>query len=243
LNPNAVLWGVEAFGQPFHDNWWQTETGSIMIANCAGAEVKPGSMGQVLPGVEASVVRHEGTLEMVETVDETGELALRVPWPSMMRGYLGEMERYGKCFVDGWYLTGDLVRRDADGYFWFVSRADDVIQSAGHLISPFEVESALVAHPAVAEAGVVGLPDEVVGEVVTAFVAVNDGVSVDESLRRDLMAHARRRLGPSVAPRSIEFQADLPKTRSGKSMRRLLKARALGLDEGDTSTLERPTND
>jgi acetyl-CoA synthetase len=243
LNPKAVLWGVEAFGQPFHDNWWQTETGSIMIANRAGAELKPGSMGQTLPGVDAAVARHNGALEIIEGVDEIGELVLRTPWPSMMRGYLGEMERFRKCFVDGWYLTGDLVRRDADGYFWFVSRADDVIQSAGHLISPFEVESALVAHPAVAEAGVIGLPDEVTGEVVSAYVAVNDGVMEDEALRRDLMAHARRRLGPSVAPRTIEFRSDLPKTRSGKIMRRLLKARALGLDEGDTSTLESPVHE
>ena len=239
LNPEAVVWGNDAFGMPFHDNWWQTETGSIMIANRPGTEVRPGSMGTPLPGVEAAVVHpDQSAIEPIEAPDQTGELALHTPWPSMMRGYLGENERYAKCFIDGWYLTGDLVRRDVDGYFWFVSRADDVIQSAGHLISPFEVESALIAHPAVAEAGVIGLPDEVVGEVVTAYVCLHTGFEPSDEVRRAIAGHARKRLGPSVAPRTIEFNDDLPKTRSGKIMRRLLRARALGLDEGDTSTLE-----
>jgi acetyl-CoA synthetase len=163
---------------------------------------------------------------------------LRTPWPSLMRGYLHEDERYRKCFADGWYFTGDLARRDADGYFWFVGRADDVIKSAGHLIGPFEVESALLEHPAVAEAGVIGIPDPTVGEVVKAFVALKPGVEPSEALNRELLGHARKRLGAAVAPKAIDFRAGLPRTRSGKIMRRLLKARELGLPEGDLSTLE-----
>ena len=171
--------------------------------------------------------------------DEFGELALRVGWPSMFRGYLNEQHRYEKCFADGWYLTGDLAQRDPDGYYWFVGRADDVIKTAGHLIGPFEVESVLMEHPAVAEAGVIGVPDPMMGERIKAFVSLKPGVDADRTkLRRELTAHARRRLGPAVAPREIEFADNLPKTRSGKIMRRLLKARELGLPEGDLSTLE-----
>jgi acetyl-CoA synthetase len=158
----------------------------------------------------------------------------------MFRGYLNEAERYAGCFADGWYLSGDLARIDEDGYFWFVGRADDVIKTAGHLIGPFEVESVLLEHPAVAEAGVIGRPDPLVGEIVKAFVSLNPGYSGDERLRRELLAHARRRLGAVVAPKEVSFTADLPKTRSGKIVRRLLKARELGLPEGDLSTLERP---
>jgi acetyl-CoA synthetase len=156
----------------------------------------------------------------------------------MFRGYLHEEERYRKCFAGGWYLTGDLARRDRDGYFWFVGRADDVIKSAGHLIGPFEVESALLEHPAVAEAGVIGKPDPTIGEVVKAFVSLKPGYSPGEELRREMLGFARTRLGPAVAPREIDFCVSVPKTRSGKIMRRLLKARELGLPEGDLSTLE-----
>ena len=163
---------------------------------------------------------------------------LRAGWPSMFRGYLGEEARYRKCFADGLYLTGDLARRDADGYYWFVGRADDVIKSAGHLIGPFEVESVLMEHRAVAEAGVIGKPDEIVGEVVKAFVSLKAGFGPSESLRMELLGHARKRLGAAVAPKEIDFVGTLPRTRSGKIMRRLLKARELGLPEGDLSTLE-----
>jgi len=240
LNPEAVVWGVEAFGQPFHDNWWQTETGGIMIANFLALPVKPGSMGLPLPGVEAAIVQRttEGGLAVIDEPMVQGELALKAGWPSMMRGYLHEDERYRKCFVGPWYLTGDLAKRDEDGYFWFVGRADDVIKSSGHLIGPFEVESALMEHPAVAEAGVIGKPDPMAGEIVKAFVALNQGYSPGEALRRELLGHARRRLGAAVAPKEIDFRANLPKTRSGKIMRRLLKARELGLPEGDISSLE-----
>jgi acetyl-CoA synthetase len=240
LNPEAVVWGQEAFGLPFHDNWWQTETGGIMIANFPALDIKPGSMGRPLPGITAAIVQRgaDGTVQVVDKPGVDGELALKTPWPSMMRGYLHEEERYRKCFAGDWYLTGDLARRDEDGYFWFVGRADDVIKSAGHLIGPFEVESALIEHPAVAEAAVIGKPDPIVGEVVKAFVALKPGFEAGEALRRELLGHARKRLGAAVAPKEIDFRANLPKTRSGKIMRRLLKARELGLPEGDLSTLE-----
>ncbi|MCU4651711.1 acetate--CoA ligase [Roseibacterium sp. SDUM158016] len=238
LNPEAVIWSAEVFGQPFHDNWWQTETGGIMIANRPGMEVKPGSMGKPLPGIEAGIVeREDGTLRELGP-GKIGELALRPGWPSMMRAYLHEQARYDKCFVDGWYLSGDLAMRDADGYFWFVGRADDLIKTSGHLIGPFEVESALIEHDAVAEAGVIGVPDETAGEVVKAYVTLNPGYEPSEDLERDIRGHARKKLGPAVAPREVVFRKTLPKTRSGKIMRRLLKARELGLPEGDISTLE-----
>jgi acetyl-CoA synthetase len=239
LNPEAVIWGQEAFGKPFHDNWWQTETGGIMIANYAGCDVKPGSMGRPLPGVEAGIVHRDGVAVVEETKPMAmGELALRPGWPAMFRGYLHEEERYRKCFAGGWYLTGDLAMRDSDGYYWFVGRADDVIKSSGHLIGPFEVESALMEHAAVAEAGVIGKPDLTAGEIVKAFVALKAGYEASEALRKELLGHARKRLGAAVAPKEIDFRANLPKTRSGKIMRRLLKARELGLPEGDLSTLE-----
>ncbi len=239
LNPEAVIWGNEVFGMPFHDNWWQTETGGIMIANYAASDVKPGSMGRPLPGIEAGIVEHLGdTVREVTKPLAIGELALRPGWPSMMRAYLHEEARYQKCFRDGWYLSGDLAMRDSDGYFWFVGRSDDVIKSAGHLIGPFEVESALMEHPAVAEVGVIGIPDETAGEVVKAYVALKPGFEPGEELRLELQGHARKRLGPAVAPKEIVFRKNLPKTRSGKIMRRLLKARELGLPEGDISTLE-----
>ncbi|HET9650573.1 MAG TPA: AMP-binding protein, partial [Usitatibacter sp.] len=240
LNAEAVWWGEEVLGLPIHDNWWQTETGGIMIANTPAMDVKPGSMGKPLPGVEAHIVerRPDGSVRMIDQPDVEGELALKAGWPGMFRGYLGQEERYRKCFAGELYLTGDLAKRDADGYFWFVGRADDVIKSAGHLIGPFEVESVLMEHPAVAEAGVIGKPDPLVGEVVKAFVSLRKGHAATEELRMEILAHARKRLGAAVAPKEVAFQAALPRTRSGKIMRRLLKARELGLPEGDTSTLE-----
>jgi acetyl-CoA synthetase len=240
LNPEAVRWGKDVIGLPFHDNWWQTETGGIMIANYRSQPIKPGAMGRPLPGIEAAIVQHapkSSSVSVVQAPDTPGQLALRTGWPSMFRGYLHEPERYAKCFAGGWYLTGDLAQRDADGYFWFLGRADDMIKSAGHLIGPFEVESALLEHDAVAEAAAIGIPEPTAGEVVKALVALKPGVTADEPLRRALLAHARKRLGPAVAPREIDFRTNLPKTRSGKIMRRLLRARELGLPEGDLSML------
>ncbi|MEA5456831.1 acetate--CoA ligase [Sinomonas sp. JGH33] len=246
LNPEVVLWGQEALGLPVHDNWWQTETGGIMIANYAAMDIRPGSMGKPLPGVDAAIVlrgpderpvRQDGVVVLAEP-GVVGELALRPGWPSMFRGYLNEDERYRKCFAGGWYLSGDLATRDEEGYFWFVGRGDDVIKSSGHLIGPFEVESTLMEHPAVAEAGVIGVPDPVAGEAVKAFVELRAGWQPADQLRLELIGFARKRLGAAVAPRSLDFVDALPHTRSGKVLRRLLKARELGLPEGDTSTLE-----
>ncbi|HWB12162.1 MAG TPA: acetate--CoA ligase [Pirellulales bacterium] len=240
LNPEAVVWGHEALGLPFHDNWWQTETGGIMISNYAAMDIRPGSMGRPLPGIEAAIVRRtdDGRLEVVREPNVQGELALRPGWPSMFRGYWNEPERYQKCFVGDYYLTGDLAKCDGDGYFWFVGRKDDVIKTSGHLIGPFEVESVLLEHPAVAEAGVIGKPDPVALEVVKAFVALKPGHEATDSLVRELLAFARVRLGAAVAPKELSFLPAIPKNRAGKIMRRLLKARELGLPEGDVSTLE-----
>ena len=235
LNPEAVEWGVQAIGMPFHDNWWQTETGAIMIANYASMDIRPGSMGRPLPGIEPGIIDAEGN----EKPDgEEGNLAVRTPWPSMFQTYWQQEERYDSRFINGWYLTGDEAVRDADGYYWFIGRSDDVINTAGHLVGPFEVESALIEHPAVAEAGVIGKPDALAMEVVKAFVSLKDGYEPSDRLRRELMAFAREKLSAAIAPREIEIIPGLPKTRSGKIMRRLLKARELGLEEGDTSTLE-----
>ncbi|HET9992985.1 MAG TPA: acetate--CoA ligase [Kofleriaceae bacterium] len=240
LNPEAVVWGSDVLGLPFLDNWWQTETGGIMIANLPCMDVRPGSMGKPLPGIDAGIIEIKDGAVRELGAGEVGQLALRPGWPSMFRGYLHEEARYAKCFADGWYLSGDLARRDADGYYWFVGRSDDVIKSAGHLIGPFEVESALLEHAAVAEAAAIGIPHPVAGEIVKAFVSLKPGFSAGDGLRDDLIAHARRKLGPAVAPRELAFLDNIPRTRSGKIMRRLLRARELGLPEGDLSTLEGP---
>ncbi|MCG6860251.1 MAG: acetate--CoA ligase [Chromatiaceae bacterium] len=245
LNPEAVVWGQEAFGLPFHDNWWQTETGGILIANFRAMDIRPGSMGRPLPGIAAAVVerREDGSVRWIDDPDEPGELAIRKGWPSMFRTYLGEQERYEQCFAGDWYLTGDLARRDRDGYFWFVGRKDDLIKSSGHLIGPFEVENVLMTHPAVAEAGVIGKPDPTAMEIVKAFVSLKPGQTPDEALRRDILAYARRLLGAVVAPKELEFRETLPRTRSGKIMRRLLKAGETGAPPGDLSTLESGASD
>lgn len=255
LDAESVVWARGVFGVPVLDTWWQTETGAIMIANRLGEEVRPGSMGRPVPGVDVAllertadgdlVVDSNGDVCFVDDPLQSGEIALRVGWPSMFRAYLHRDEKYRSCFIgrDGeWYRSGDLARRDADGYFWFVGRGDDVIKTAGHLIGPFEVESVLDEHEAVAETAVIGKPDATVGSIIKAFVVLHRGHEPDEALRTDLMTHCRRRLGPAVSPREIEFADDLPHTRSGKIMRRLLRARELGEDEGDTSSLQTPTD-
>ncbi len=248
LDAESVLWCRDVFGVPVLDTWWQTETGGIMIANRCDQEVRPGSMGRPLPGIEATLLERTADGELVLDAagrplqvtdpDRSGELALRSGWPSMFRTYLDQPARYAACFVDGWYRSGDLARRDADGYYWFVGRGDDVIKTAGHLIGPFEVESAMNEHAAVVETGVIGKPDPTAGSIIKAFVVLRNDVDPSEELRRDLLGHARRKLGAAVAPREIEIVGQLPHTRSGKIMRRVLKARELGEDEGDVSTLE-----
>jgi acetyl-CoA synthetase len=239
LHAEGVIWGREKFGIPILDNWWQTETGGIMIANYGSMVVKPGSMGKPLPGVEVGIARVEGgELIFEDQPDVEGHLVLRRDFPSIFRAYIHEEERYKKCFIGDWYLSGDLAKRDKEGYFWFIGRADDIIKTSGHMVGPFEVESTLMKHPAVAEAAVIGKPDPSIGELVKAFVVLKSGNEVNTDVRLGIIGFARKELGPAVAPKEIEFVESIPKTRSGKIMRRLLKARELGLDEGDISTLE-----
>ena len=235
LNPEAITWGLPIFNQAIHDNWWQTETGAILIANYPAMDVRAGSMGRPIPGIEAAVL--DDNYDPLPP-GQDGNLAIRPGWPSMFRTYWGNSEMYNSRFRKGWYITGDRAHMDEDGYFWFVGRADDVINTAGHMVGPFEVESVLIEHPAVVEAGVIGKPDPIAMEVVKAFVALKEGYEPSEKLLREIRAFARKKLAAGVAPREIEFTSSLPKTRSGKIMRRLLKARELGLPEGDTSTLE-----
>lgn len=241
LHAEAVLWGEKTLGLKILDNWWQTETGGIMIANYPAMQVKPGSMGKPLPGVEAAIagVTEDG-ITILNEPGSQGQLVLKKGWPSMFATYLHDEDRYRKCFRGDWYLTGDLARKDDDGYFWFVGRADDIIKTSGHMVGPFEVESVLMGQEAVAEAAVIGKPDPVIGELVKAFIVLKPGFRPDESVELNIIAYARKKLGPAVAPKEIAFVDSLPKTRSGKILRRLLKARELGLPEGDISTLENP---
>lgn len=239
LHAEEVIWGEKTFGIPVCDNWWQTETGGIMISNYASMEVRPGSMGKPLPGIHAAIGNLvEDKVHLLSKPMEQGHLLLQKGWPSMFRAYLDEEERYKKCFKGEWYVTGDLAKKDKDGYFWFVGRADDIIKTSGHMVGPFEVESTLMEHPAVSEAAVIGKPDPLVGELVKAFVVLKPGYERNEKTKLDIKGFSRKKLGPAVAPKEITFTNSLPKTKSGKILRRLLKARELGLPEGDKSTLE-----
>ncbi|HLF50828.1 acetate--CoA ligase [Flavobacterium sp.] len=239
LHAEAVIWGQENFGIPILDNWWQTETGGIMIANYPSMKVKPGSMGKPLPGVEIAIAEvNDNQLKLITAPNIKGHLVLKKGFPSLFRAYLHDEERYNKCFIGEWYLSGDLAKKDADGYYWFIGRADDIIKTSGHMVGPFEVESTLMRHPAVAEAAVIGKPEPTIGEMVKAFVVLKTGKEANEETKMAIMGFARKEMGPAVAPKEIEFVESIPKTRSGKILRRLLKARELGLPEGDLSTLE-----
>jgi acetyl-CoA synthetase len=237
LNAEAVVWSEKVFGLPFHDSYWQTETGSIMITNFPGMKIKPGSMGKPFPGITGTVVNAD-TCEPLNEPGVIGLIAFRPGWPAMMRTYWKNEATYKAKFRNGWYLPGDRARLDNDAYFWFVGRDDDVINTAGHLVSPFEVESALLEHPAVAESAVVSTPDEINMEVVKAFVTLKPGFTVSEELELDIMNFIRKKLSPLAMPQKVEYMDTLPKTRSGKIMRRLLHAREWGEEIGDVSTLE-----
>lgn len=239
LHAEAVIWGEKTFGIPILDNWWQTETGGIMIANYPSMKVKPGSMGKPLPGIEVEIAEiKDNQIQILSEPNIQGHLVLKKGFPSLFRDYSNEEERYNKCFIGEWYLSGDLAKKDADGYFWFVGRADDIIKTSGHMVGPFEVESTLMRHPMVAEAAVIGIPEPTIGELVKAFVVLKSGNIQNEETKMNIIGFARKELGPAVAPKEIEFVENIPKTRSGKILRRLLKARELGLPEGDISTLE-----
>ncbi len=237
LNPEAVHWGRQAFGLDFHDTFWQTETGAIVITNLPGLPVKPGSMGRPFPALDAAVV-DATTGEPIRETGRVGMIAIRPPWPSMMRTYWNNTPAYLGKFINGWYICGDRASVDSEGYFWFTGRDDDVINTGGHLVGPFEIESALLEHPAVAESAAVGKPDPINMEVVKAFVALKGGFAPSSDLELEIMNFIRKRLSPLAMPQEIEFVDKLPKTRSGKIVRRMLKAREMGQEVGDLSTLE-----
>ena len=236
LNPEAIWWGLEAFGLPFHDTWWQTELGGISITNFPVIDIKPGSMGKPLPGIVGAIIDNEGK-ELGP--GKEGDLALLASSvSSLMKTIWKNEEKFNSYFRGKWYISGDRAVKDHDGYFWFIGRADDVINTSGERVGPFEVESALVAYPDVVEAGVIGKPDVVRGEIIKAFVVIKPGVEQTDELKEKLQAHVKKNLAGHAYPREIEFIDKLPKTRSGKIMRRVLKAKELGLPVGDTSTLE-----
>jgi acetyl-CoA synthetase len=237
LNAEAVVWSQRVFGKPFHDTYWQTETGAIMITNFPGMPVKAGSMGKAFPGITA-VVLDPKTYEPIPGHGKIGLIGFKPGWPSMMRTYWNNEATYQKKFKNGWYLSGDRAKIDEEGYFWFTGRDDDIINTGGHLVSPFEVESALLEHPAVAESAVVAKPDPINLEVVKAFVTLKPGFSAGPDLELDIMNYIRKKLSPLAMPQEIEYVDSLPKTRSGKIMRRVLHAREWGEEIGDTSTLE-----
>jgi acetyl-CoA synthetase len=235
LNPEAVKWSLKVLGLPFHDNYWQTESGGILIANYLSMSIKPGSMGKPIPGIEAAIVDDSGK---VLPPGKEGNLVVKPGWPSMMREIWKNPKRYNEYFKENWYFTGDRAYMDEDGYVWFIGRTDDVIKTAGERVGPFEVESALIEHPAVSEAGVIGIPDELRGEVIKAFVVLKKGHKPSTELEEELKQFVKKRLAGYAYPRDIDFVDSLPKTRSGKILRRILRTRELGLPEGDLSNLE-----
>jgi acetyl-CoA synthetase len=236
LNPAVVAWAKEAFDHTVRDTWWQTETGCMQIVNYPFMPVRPGSMGRPLASVTAAILDPESFQPLPP--DREGLLALRPPWPSMFRSYWGRPDLYESRFRNGWYITGDRARRDADGYYWFSARDDDVINTSGHLVGPFEVESALLAQGAVVEAAAFGVPDEAAGVKIVVKLVLRAGTAFSKELERDLRTAVRRAVGPHAVPRELVVVQGLPKTRSGKIMRRVVRAQFLGLPTGDLSALD-----
>ena len=236
LNPEVIRWAMKVFHLRIHDTWWMTETGGQVICNYPCMEIRPGSMGKPIPGVKAAIVDNEGNELPPYTM---GNLAIGKGWPSMMRAVWNNPQKYESYFMPGdWYVSGDSAYMDEDGYFWFQGRIDDVIMTSGERVGPFEVESKLIEHTAVAEAGVIGIPDPVRGEIIKAFIALRAGYEPSEDLKEDIRQFVKKGLAAHAAPRQIEFRDKLPKTRSGKIMRRVLKAWELNLPTGDLSTME-----
>ncbi len=236
LNPEVIRWGMKVYKKRIHDNWWMTETGGILISNYPQMEIKPGSMGKPIPGVQAAIIDDEGNKLPPY---QMGNLAIKAPWPSMMKKIWKNPEKYQEYFkVPGWYISGDSAYCDEEGYFWFQGRQDDVINTSGERVGPFEVESKLVEHPAIAEAGVIGKPDPVRGQIIKAFISLRAGYEATEDLIEHIRQFVKKGLAAHAAPREIEIKDKLPKTRSGKIMRRVLKAWELGLPTGDLSTME-----
>ncbi|MFC4558518.1 acetate--CoA ligase [Virgibacillus kekensis] len=235
LNPEVITWGLKAFDLRIHDTWWMTETGAMLIVNFPSEEIRPGSMGKPIPGVDAAIVDNEGN-ELPP--NQMGNLAIKKGWPSMMRHIWKRPEKFQSYFINEWYVSGDSAYKDEDGYFWFQGRLDDVINTSGERVGPFEVESKLIEHPAVSEAGVIGKPDPERGEIIKAFITLNEGYEDTPELLEDIRKFVKTGLSAHSAPRELEVKDSIPKTRSGKIMRRLLKSWELGLPTGDTSTLE-----
>lgn len=243
INPEAWRWYHRVIGRercPIMDTWWQTETGSFIITPMPSSPLKPGSATRAFPGVEIDVVDEDG--HPVKP-NEEGFLVIKNPWPAMLRTIFGDPDRYVQQYwsryaEQGWYLPGDSAKKDEDGYIWIIGRIDDVIKVSGYRLGTAEVESALVSHPAIAEAAVIGVPDELRGQVIHAFCILRQGFTGSDKLELELKEHVSHEMGPIAKPTSIEFVNNLPKTRSGKIMRRVLRARTLGQDAGDTSTLE-----
>ncbi|MBI4167647.1 MAG: acetate--CoA ligase [Candidatus Aenigmarchaeota archaeon] len=238
INPEAWLWYRKVTGgKPIMDTWWQTETGMIMITPMPCVPLKPGSAAKPFPGIVADIVDEKGN---AVPINKGGYLVIRNPWPSMMRTVYNDPERYLKYWntIPNVYMAGDVAHRDKDGYYWIMGRSDDVIKVSGYRLGSAEIESAFVSHPSVAEAAVIGKPDEVRGEAIKVFLILREGQSPSEELKEALKKHIRTEIGPIAIPSEIEFVTWLPKTRSGKIMRRVLKAKELGLPVGDTSTLE-----
>lgn len=235
LNPEVVKWGMDVYGLRIHDTWWMTETGAHMIVNFPSVDIKGGSMGKPLPGIEASIVDDQGQ-ELPP--NRMGNLALKAGWPAMMREIWKNKPKYDSYFIGDWYISGDSAYRDEEGYFWFQGRVDDVIMTAGERVGPFEIESKLVEHEAVQEAGVIGKPDPVRGEIIKAFIALRDGYEPTDELKEEIRVFVKNGLAAHAAPREIEFKDSLPKTRSGKIMRRVLKAWELDLPAGDLSSMD-----
>lgn len=239
LNPSLIDWTMENFGIPIHDSWYMTENGHQLINNYRCLPIKKGSMGKALPGIEAAILDEQG--KQLPT-GEPGRLVIKTPWPGLMKTVWNNPKRFKAYFENGWYISGDVAYVDADGYFWFQGREDDMIKSAAERISPFEIESTLVTHPDVAEAGVIGIPDEVFGQIIKAFVMLKPGKQGSSKVKADLTRHVQKHLAGYQVPRKIEFVKKLPKTKSGKIMRRVLRSQETNVDAGDLSTLDLEMN-
>ena len=235
LNPEVVKWGMDVYKLRIHDTWWMTETGAHMIVNFPSLDIKAGSMGKPLPGVEATIIDDQGN-ELPP--NRMGNLALKKGWPAMMREIWKNKPKYDSYFIGDWYISGDSAYKDEEGYFWFQGRVDDVIMTAGERVGPFEIESKLVEHEAVQEAGVIGKPDPIRREIVKAFIALREGYEPTDELKEEIRVFVKNGLAAHAAPREIEFKDSLPKTRSGKIMRRVLKAWELDLPAGDLSSMD-----
>jgi acetyl-CoA synthetase len=235
LNSSLIDWTMETVGVPIHDSWYMTENGHQLINNYRCVPIRKGSMGKSLPGIRAAIINKSGK-EVAR--GKRGRLAVRVPWPGLMKSVWNNPKKFKSYFEKDWYISGDMAYQDKDGYFWFLGREDDMIKSAAERMGPFEIENALVSHPAVAEAGVIGKPDPIYGSIIKAFIILKKDVKPDDALKKDLVKHVRTLISKHAVPREISFVHKLPKTKSGKIMRRVLRAEEANMHAGDLSTMD-----